>query len=390
MMSRGGFLQPHSIRPESRRLQGSRRIVTGNGLICRNTLIDESFSCSQVAGVRDGMIRHSAMVSFVVCTHNGGDRLIAVVGNLLRRYSSSLAEVVVVDNASTDNAVNGILENVPSSQPLRVVREERLGLTYARLAGVAAAQGEVVVFVDDDNLLLDGWLEILLEIFWEDPTIGACGGYGIGCLPSIVVPPWFVSRSAAFAVGSQADEPGDVTDYPGHLWGAGLAIRKIAVEHLLAGGFRFRANDRSGSRLTSGGDTELCFALRLAGWRLWYEPRLVFMHLLSEGRFQGRYLEDLHRGFGAGSVLIDPYEWAVGDTIRFPTRRHRSVGWQLALALRTIVSPSVITHRSPHTPREFVVAKYRGRLAQLLRMGPAYDRSFAEIANAPWRADRPL
>ncbi len=237
-------------------------------------------------------------------------------------------------------------------------------------------------------MLLDDWPEFLLEIFGNDPTIGACGGYGIGCLPSISVPQWFENRSAIFAVGGQAEGPGDATEQPGHLWGAGLAIRKIALERLFEGGFRFRASDRSGSRLTSGGDSELCFALRLAGWRLWYEPRLVFMHLLLEGRFQDRYLKNLHKGFGAGSVLIDPYEWAIGDNIRFPTRWHRTVVWQLALALRTVVLPDTVVRHHSLMPAEFVVAKYRGRFAQLLRMGLAYDRSFVEIENAPWRLKR--
>lgn len=332
------------------------------------------------------MNRPDVMVTFVVCTHNGGGRLVRVVGNLAQRNKTSSVEIVIVDNASTDGAVQQVMESIPSdSPPVRAVREDRIGLAHARRAGVEQARGEIVVFVDDDNLLLDGWFAKLVGIFEMDPAIAACGGYGIGCLPNISMPPWFEDCSTIYAIGSQAEAAGDVTEEPGYLWGAGLAVRRDALIRLYQRGFRFRAIDRAGSRLLSGGDLELCFALRLTRWRLWYDPSLVFLHLLGESRFQPRYLSRLHSGFGAGSVMLDAYDWVLGNDARFPTRRHRSVAWQLAIALRTLAFPQRIVRQHGRIPPEFVAAKYRGRFLQLLRMGFAYDRSFQEIENAPWR-----
>lgn len=83
--------------------------------------------------------------------------------------------------------------------------------------------------------------------------------------------------------------------------------------------------------------------------------------------------------------MLDPYDWVLGNDARFPTRRHRSVVWQLAVALRTLVFPQRVVRRHRQMPTEFVVAKYQGRFLQLLRMGLAYDRSFYEIENAQWR-----
>jgi glycosyltransferase involved in cell wall biosynthesis len=326
------------------------------------------------------------MVTFVVCTHNGGDRLTHVVENLARRNKTPSVEIVIVDNASTDEAVQQALDSMPSdSPPVRAVREDRIGLAHARRTGVEQARGEIVVFVDDDNVLLDGWFTKLVDVFGANPSVAACGGYGIGCLPNISMPPWLEDCCTIYAIGSQAEAAGDVTEDPGHLWGAGLAVRREALLRLYQRGFRFRAIDRTGSRLLSGGDLELCFALRLTGWRLWYDPTLVFLHLLGESRFQPRYLRRLHSGFGAGSVMLDAYDWVLGNDARFPTRRHRSVGLQLAIALRTLVFPRRVVRRHGRMPEEFVVARYRGRFVQLLRMGFAYDRSFQEIENAPWR-----
>ena len=335
------------------------------------------------------MSRGDPRVSFVVCTHNGGERLACVVANLADRVRRAPVEILVVDNASTDGSASRLGRSpVGTAPPPRVVREEKLGLTHARRAGVEAARGEVIVFVDDDNVLLDGWAEKLIEIFGSNPTVAACGGYGIGCLPAGPIPWWFEQHCSIFAIGGQAEARGDVTQHPGHLWGAGLAVRREAVVQLFRDGFQSRAVDRMGSRLLSGGDSELCVALRVAGWRLWYDPALVFLHLLTEPRFRPGYLKELHFGFGRGSVLIDPYEWVLGDHARFPTRRHRSALWQLAIALRVLVNPRRAARRQTNVPIEFLAAMHRGRFMQLLRMGPAYDRSFSEIASAPWRRPR--
>jgi glycosyltransferase involved in cell wall biosynthesis len=330
------------------------------------------------------MTSRAVEVSFVVCTHNGGDRVVRVVHDLVRRTKAYNAETLVVDNASDDGAVN----NISSSSGVRVVREEKIGLAHARRAGLSAARGEIVVFVDDDNILLDGWAETLVHVFADDPTVAACGGYGIACLPPIAVPSWFSHWHRIFAVGSQAESGSDVSSSTRHLWGAGLAVRKSAVAELFAHGFRFRTSGRTGSRLLSGEDSELCFALRLRGWSLRYEPQLVFLHLLTESRFDSRYLIRLHAGFGASSVMLDPYDYALGNVDTFPTRRHRGFVWQAAIALRTTLFPRRVVRQEPTFPEPFVAAKYRGRLVQLLRMGRAYDRSFSEILDAPWRQAR--
>ena len=56
------------------------------------------------------------------------------------------------------------------------IREEVLGLTPARLRGIEEAQGELLVFVDDDNLLDSGYLTNAVEICEDYPFLGAFGG----------------------------------------------------------------------------------------------------------------------------------------------------------------------------------------------------------------------
>ncbi len=58
----------------------------------------------------------------------------------------------------------------------RVVREEKLGLTHARVRGFREAKGEIVVMVDDDNELKPDYLEKAAEKMGKNPLLGAIGG----------------------------------------------------------------------------------------------------------------------------------------------------------------------------------------------------------------------
>jgi cellulose synthase/poly-beta-1,6-N-acetylglucosamine synthase-like glycosyltransferase len=147
------------------------------------------------------------------------------------------------------------------------------------------------------------------ELMTTHPDVGACGGAG-EAVPETDLPWWFEKFQGHFAVGPQCADAGDVTWTRGYLWGAGLAIRKAAWSQLIAKGYRSLLTGRKGASLTAGEDTELCFALRSAGWRLWYEPRLRFKHLLPAGRLQWSYLRGLHRGFGAAEAVLDAYQFA--------------------------------------------------------------------------------
>ncbi len=89
--------------------------------------------------------------------------------------------------------------------------------------------------------------------------------------------------------------------------GAGLTIRKSAWQHLIDSGFRFLLVGRQGAALTAGEDHELCHALCLAGWRLWYEPHLRLRHFLPLSRLKWRLLRRQSRGAGRCEAVLGLY-----------------------------------------------------------------------------------
>jgi glycosyltransferase involved in cell wall biosynthesis len=324
-------------------------------------------------------------VSVVICCHNGTARLPATLSHLKSQQVSRDVpwEVIVVDNASTDDTADVALRQWTKTVPttLRIVNEPQLGLTHARKRGFSEARFEIVSFVDDDNWVCPNWVQLVSETMSLHPKIGACGGYSEAVCE--LTPPWWFDRyKKYYAIGPQGDEAGDIASTRGFLWGAGLSIRKSAWQQLVKDGFRPLLTDRQGAALTAGGDRELCLALRLAGWGLWYEPHLQLCHFLPARRLEWRYLKSLHRGFGASSVCFDLYRAALkGDPKTFRERLKRTRPWKILTALRILLWHQgkllLSFYRSSEGNLDVLQREYWiGRLLELLRRPRAYELTF--------------
>jgi len=333
-------------------------------------------------------------VSVVVPTHNGSARIGATLARIAaQRVPAGLDwEVVIVDNASTDGTSGSAERSWPSGAPapLRVVHESRLGLAHAHARGFAEARHEIVTWVEDDNLIAPDWLETVVDVMQAHPEVGACGGLNEPLCEG-EPPAWFQEHASSYAVGPQGRAAGDVTWTRGFLWGAGLTVRREAWTGLVDKGFRPLLPDRSGQNLSSGGDTEICYALRLAGWRLWYEPRMRLRHALPARRLDWRYLRRLWRGFGASGVAFDAYDFAL-DGLPEHLRGRAARLWtaQAADALARLARYHVkglAALASSLEGRTGALAfdSLTGRLGELLRRRDRYDRAIREIDAAPWR-----
>jgi len=326
-------------------------------------------------------------VSVIICCHNSAARLAATLGYLrCQEVSPSIPwEIILVDNASTDGTADVALNNWPneSAATLRVVNEPQLGLSHARNRGFSEAKYEIVSFIDDDNWVCPNWIQLVSEIMSAHSNIGACGGYN-NAVCEIDPPWWFDLFKSSYAVGSQGESAGDITSTRGRVWGAGLNIRKVAWEHLLTRGFRPLLADRTGDAQTSGGDTELCFALRLAGWKLWYDPRLQLRHFLPAGRLEWQNLRRLHRGFGAASVWLDLYVAALeGPPKSLVKRLKRARPWKILAVVTRLFWHDVKLLRafndsSEGNPDILQVELRIGRLLELVQGRKKYAITFSD------------
>jgi glycosyltransferase involved in cell wall biosynthesis len=112
-------------------------------------------------------------ITVVLCTYNRAERLGGAVRAILDQSGCEF-ELVVVDDGSTDETP-GVLASYDDPR-LRVIRRANGGLSAARNSGLAAARGAWVVFIDDDDLALPGWLAAFLAQT-GDASVGiACCG----------------------------------------------------------------------------------------------------------------------------------------------------------------------------------------------------------------------
>jgi glycosyltransferase involved in cell wall biosynthesis len=334
-------------------------------------------------------------VSIVICCHNSATRLPTTLAHLVRQeVEADLPwEVIVVDNASTDETRVAALAAWDNSlrAPLRVVPEPRLGVIHARERGFAQAQYEAVSFIDDDNWVAPTWVSLVAETIAAHPSVAAFGGHSTPAFES-EPPAWFASQQGNYAIGPDNLEAGDVTETRGYLWGAGLVVRRSAWMGLIEAGFRPFLSGRSGNRLLAGEDSEICYALSLAGWRLRYEPRLRFVHFIPAHRLRWRYVRRMHRGFGESSTAADPYRFLLWKNSgsqkpwlgRIWLRNATAVAARLVRKHRRTLSRGIWREQEGNLDVlrvEFLL----GRLRQLLSERDRYDARLAEVRNAPWR-----
>lgn len=242
-----------------------------------------------------------AGISVVICCYNSASRIEQVLLHLAaQQIAPSLFEVILVNNNSTDETA--MVASQVASQHLqhvawKIVHEPIPGLSAARKRGIAEAERVATLFCDDDNLLAPTYLSIAWSLLEQDPRIGVLGGWG-RLKTDGSIPDWFTQYEAAYACGPQGNQAAYVTLTRGYLYGAGLCFRTTLMRSILAEK-ALMLTDRIGARIVSGGDSELCLLIGLAGFEMYYDPALQFDHWIASKRLTVPHLHALFESFGA-------------------------------------------------------------------------------------------
>ncbi|MDJ0701724.1 MAG: glycosyltransferase [Leptolyngbyaceae cyanobacterium MO_188.B28] len=349
-------------------------------------------------------------ISVIICCHNSAQELPKTLEHLANQQVADDFpwEVIVIDNASKDGTGQVALDCWPDQKAdqLRVVHEPKLGLINARYRGLAEAKYEILSFIDDDNWVCPDWVSTASAVMSQYPDVGACGGHNIPEFDG-EKPWWFDLSGRGYAIGAQGpEEGGDITWTRGRLFGAGLTLRKTAWQKLLDDGFRSLLVGCKGKALNRGEDTELCFALVLAGWRLRYEPALKLRHFLTADRLHWYYLRKLRRGGGRATLGFDPYRFALQkcghpNQISFWWNAHTSSTeqtyeeiWrqQFVVAVRELFQQPFKLVKSLISPMEGDVSALRverriGRFLELLRERESYKLNLQTVQEAAWKTE---
>jgi glycosyltransferase involved in cell wall biosynthesis len=285
-------------------------------------------------------------VSVVICCHNGAARLPETLKHLARQAvpASIPWEVIVVDNASTDDTANvaaRVWREAGAPAPLCLLEEARPGRSFALQTGFTAARYGVLVLVDDDNWLNPDYLERAFRQMCRHPEMGILGGK-ITAAFEAEPPRWFPQYQSWYAVGPQGKTSGDITGYKSHVAGAGMVVRKPAHELLKQKGFQpLLSGGRSGN-LTVGEDMELCYAMMLIGYRIWYDEQLQLTHFMPKERLTRANLIKLISWERFSDPVLACYEAALrrpDDSVLMIYLRdmRKRGGWALKSAVKLLL-----------------------------------------------------
>jgi glycosyltransferase involved in cell wall biosynthesis len=325
-------------------------------------------------------------VSIVICCYNSSLILPVALEHIFRqRVPDHIPwEIIVVDNGSTDNTAevaNRIYNDSDLLVPFKVVKESKPGLSNARLKGYNTAKYEYIILCDDDNLLHRDFVKKAFDIMSGNEMIGVLGGQSSAEFDKDKLEPeWFETWKNSFAVGKQAEKDGDITNSRGFVWGASMVVRKHAWKSLLQRGYKSKLSDRKANDLTSGGDTEICYALRNKGWKIWYDSGLKFKHFIAGKKLEWNYLMKLFRGFGLASPGLDYYliknkEKSASKSLTSVTGSVRNeIHRTLSLLRKNYYRKTVIYDKLSEGDSDIPMIEYcMGRIEGLLKTRKSYN-----------------
>lgn len=296
------------------------------------------------------------MLSVVICSHNPRWDYIQRCLGALRNQALpfDLWELVLVDNRSEELIAQRV--DLSWHPHATVVREEILGLTAARLRGIRESRGDLLVFVDDDNVLDRDFLEVAQCMRDSRPFLGSWSGQ---CRPEFEQqPPEWTRRYWGNLVIREFDRDmwSNLPRLPESMpCGAGLCVRRSVALHYLdlhQSGKRPFQFDRNGKSLLSGGDNDLAACACDVGLGVGLISSLKLTHLISPDRLTEDYLVRLCEGIFCSAVVLDHFRSPESGPTSYKIRWHEPVRALLA--------------RGPHRKVQFACLRGRRRGLELV------------------------
>jgi glycosyltransferase involved in cell wall biosynthesis len=268
---------------------------------------------SQSAGPAGQPSRLPPAFSVIMINRNGGSYLRPAITTCRLAIEQALPiepriEFIIVDNGSTDEPWPIIDRELASASfDWRVVPEIQAGVNYARNAGIAAASGDILLFVDSDLEFDAGWLRALVVAVRAHPTARVIAGrVRVGKLEA-PPPPWLpiegpLVRGSIVARCDYGDEvlerPLDDSSGP---VGTNMGFRRDVFQEF--GRFDTRFGLRPGS-FVPGAESEFFDRLARAGLTFLYVPDAAVNHPLRKSQMTRRYFKKRLRGIGRASSRL--------------------------------------------------------------------------------------
>ncbi len=227
-------------------------------------------------------------VSIIVLTYNSARHLPALFASIAAQSYPAI-ELIVVDNASTDQTVSWLQTQTVRKIDQLILNAKNVWFDEANNQGIKAAHGELVYICNDDIVLDAQCLQKLVQRIQQSEQIGLVGGKMLKLIdgqPSTIIDSaGLVLRRSGQAI-NRGEQEVDTGQYQQAerifgITGAGMLLRRNALEQV-----KHRSSDYLGGYFDEDfvaykEDVDLSWRLQRAGWEVWYDPDALIYHARS-------------------------------------------------------------------------------------------------------------
>lgn len=238
------------------------------------------------------------MISVILCTYNRDKYIYNVLQSIADNdFPKSEYEIVLVNNNSTDNT-KVECERFQKDNPevhFRYLVEANQGLSYARNCGINNAEGDLLVYVDDDAKVNQEYLKAYADFFAYHDDVDAAGG---PILPvyETAEPAWMSHYTRQLITGKlyfgEKEREFPQGSYPG---GGNAAYRKSVFDRV--GLFNVELG-RKGNSLIGAEEKDLFDKMNTLHIRFFYLPTAILYHIIPEKKLTQDYFDRLTYGIG--------------------------------------------------------------------------------------------
>lgn len=215
--------------------------------------------------------------SIIIPCYNNARDTVECVGSLRETLPADFSgEIIIVDDASTDGTRVALKALAVSDKRVRVITlPKNAGFVTACNRGAKAAKGDILLMLNNDTVLLPGWLPPLLRVFREDSKAGVVGGKLLCSDGRLQEAGGIIFRDGSAAHFGRGDYDTDGFLYQfvrevDYCSGAFLATPRTLFDTL--GGFDRRYVPAYYE------DVDYCFKVRQSGHRVYYQPESTIVH----------------------------------------------------------------------------------------------------------------
>jgi len=282
----------------------------------------------------------TARISIIICTHNPRMDYLERTLDALRVQTLPFAEweFLVVDNASSKPVASMI--DLSWHPRARIIVESTLGVTSARLRGIAETSSEFIVFCDDDTPFAADFLETTKRIASENSRLGA---WGCQCLPEFEVEPTEEAKPCLhyFALRTLTEDKWSNYSHENLPTTGGMTIRRQVAEQYaehVKSDVRRRRLGRTGKSLSSSEDLDMALTCYELGFGTGLFKKLVITHLISAPRLEMAYLDRLTENIAYSQAMLNYLRYGITGEDKRPWRR-RFFDGTIAWLERTLREP---------------------------------------------------